>query len=132
MMNVKRVRLGAQLRLAAHDSEHGYATAELAITLPLLFVVAGVAVWVASLGVTKINLQSQATSIARIISRGDHYDLNNALQGFTAPNLYVSEDGEFVTVTLSVNSRAPVLATNVRVSAQATAKKEVSGLNDVP
>ena len=115
--------MGVKRRPTADQYQDGYATVELALTIPILFAVAAVAVWCAHLGVLQLTLQSRASIIARNISRGVTHsdDLN---QEGSRIHESVSKDGDTVSVALTQDVDLPLVRVSVTIKAKAIAKLE--------
>ena len=117
--------LTARMLLKLRNS-NGYATVELAMTLPILALAMCLCLWVSSLGVMQIQLQSSATTAARILARGE-----NLPAGFTdqLPNGAVL-DSEFtvdsVTVNLSLDRASPLsrIPMDIELNARSVANLE--------
>lgn len=119
----KFLRLGVRRYPTANHYQDGYATAELAMTMPILFAIAAVAVWIAHLGVMQMTLQSKAGMIARDISRGSQLSAST-LKLTRDIQLSISHDTDVVRVSLSQNIEVPLAHVTFRIHAQEITKME--------
>lgn len=104
----------------------GYATVELAMTLPILALAMCLGLWLSNLALLQIQLQSSATSAARILARGEELpaDFSSCLPAGTVLESTVA--GRSVTVMLSLAKRTPLSAVPIstQLKARSVAKLE--------
>ena len=92
--------------------DHGFATAEFAIVLPAVVFVLAFIMWVLSLFITQLQIQSASYSIARNIARGE-IGINDTQSQFPAEyKIQKIVANNFVTVKVDVqksllNQRVP-------------------------
>jgi len=109
--------------------ETGMVTAETAVVIPFLVILALVLAWVIGLGVTHVRVTDAAREAARAVARGDAPDVAQAAARQAAGDqaeVAIDSAHGYVTVTVSVRARPPMLpAIGARtVSAEAVAAVE--------
>lgn len=80
-------------------SQSGAATAELALTLPLLAAVTLALVWLLTLGVAQVRLVDAARETARAVARGE------SLEDAVALGARIAPDGAEISVTMGETIR---------------------------
>lgn len=91
--------------------ERGAATAEAAVVLPLLALIALALAWLVTLGVTQVRVTDAARETARALARGDGAQEGLALGRRVAPDdarFDVSGEAGTVVVTVSAPVRSPL------------------------
>jgi hypothetical protein len=91
-------------------SEAGAVTAEAAVALPVLVLLAVALSWVVCLGVTQVRAVDAARETARSLARGESSASGIALGERIAPagaQFQVRHDGDVVSVTVSAQVRGP-------------------------
>ncbi len=91
-------------------SEVGAVTAETAVALPVLVIVAAALGWFLVVGVTQARVDDAARETVRALSRGDSQDSSEGLGRRVAPAgaaFEVHHDGDFVTVTVTAEVPGP-------------------------
>lgn len=98
MMSTPMMLWDFKRKLKSHN--HGFATAEFAIVLPAVVLITGIFMWILSLCITQIKLESAAHVIARQESRGT--TANNIVNELKSGGFSTQVDrvGEFVEVTV--------------------------------
>ena len=104
----------------------GFATVEFAMTLPLLALAMSLGLWLSSLGLAQIQLQSGATTAARILARGEVLPVsftNQLPRGAVLDSTFTTES---VTVLLSLDKRTPLsrIPMAVKLKARSVANLE--------
>jgi len=87
--------------------DRGFATAEFAIVLPAVVLVGAMLLWVLSLFITQLEIQSASYSIARDISRGQIINANLESQLPADYKVRKTITNNFVTVEIGV--RKPLM-----------------------
>lgn len=103
----------------------GYATAEAAVALPGLVMIAALLLWAVLVGSAQVRCVDAAREAARAAARGDPRAV--ALGRAVAPSgasVAVSETGDLVRVEVSAVSGGPGGLLSFRVSATAVAERE--------
>lgn len=106
-------------------AEAGYATAEAAVALPGLVLIAALLLWAVLVGSAKVRCVDAAREAARAAARGDPQAV--ALGRAAAPpgaSVAVSEAGDMVRAEVSAVSSGPGGLLSFRVSATAVAERE--------
>ncbi|MCZ4497498.1 MAG: hypothetical protein JWQ74_51 [Marmoricola sp.] len=96
--------------MARTKDQRGAVTAETAVALPLLIVVAVGLAWLVALGVTQVKVVDAARETARAVARGDGPDVAVALGEQIAPDgarIRVSTGNGQVVVEVSAQVRGP-------------------------
>lgn len=93
------------------DPERGMVTAETAMVLPFVVLVAIVLVWVVSLGVTHMRIADASAEAARLVARGESADAAREVAQSLVPGAKVQAvtSGGRVTVTIRHRSRLPLV-----------------------
>ena len=86
----------------------GFATVELALTLPLLALAMCFGLWLSSLGLAQIQLQSSATTAARILARGEELPTDFTDRLPSGAELESTFTSEYVTVHLTLDRASPL------------------------
>jgi Flp pilus assembly protein TadG len=120
-------------------AEHGAATAELAMVLPLLVAVSLGLVWLLTLGAAEVRAVDAARETARALARGDDVTAAVARGLRVAPDgsrIAVERGGGEVTVTVTGRVEGPgglfAHLPAPRLHAQAVAADETVGTGPVP
>ena len=118
-------RLGVR-RLPAIFNVHGYATAEFAMTIPLVVMVGVLGIWTMGVATSDVRLQTSAQSAARIVARGQELPRNFK---YTLPHnaqvsVLPSQDAVTVTIEVPVQSPIPRLTMPFKLTARAVALRE--------
>jgi hypothetical protein len=115
---------------ASRRTEEGAATAELAMTLPLLIGVTIGLVWLLAIGAAQVRAVDAARETARAVARGDAAGAAVARGELVAPpgsRVTVRDDGDEVTAVVAGRVAGPGGMFHVpfaRISAQAVAAVE--------
>jgi hypothetical protein len=91
-------------------SEHGAVTAEAAVTLPVLILVAMGLAWMVSLGATQVRALDAARETARAVARGEDQATSVGLGrqvATTGAQISIHDEGETITVTVDAPVRGP-------------------------
>ncbi len=105
--------------------EHGMATAELAMALPVLVLVLAGVLSAVSVGAARVRMEDAAREAARAAARDDPAAAARALAVAPGGRVRVSRTGSQVTATVSASvPLLPGLGPAVTVSAAATAQHE--------
>ncbi|WP_353055795.1 TadE/TadG family type IV pilus assembly protein [Leucobacter sp. CX42] len=114
------VRLRCRLRCLLRE-ERGSATAELAITLPLVLLVFGVVVGGVALAAHRVGLTSLAAEVARLEARGDAALAQSRIASFPGnPGIQRSQSGGILCVT-AITSPGSGLLQAIRLTARGCA-----------
>lgn len=101
--------------------QSGYATVELALTIPILLMVSAVCVWLLSMTVTDLRLHSAASSAVRILARGEGLPQGFS-QSLPAQAQYeVVQEGKNVRVSIRMHAHSPIPALPLPITLSATA-----------
>lgn len=101
---------GLLLHRPSRRDEHGAVTAETAVALPVLVLVAIAGLWLIAFGVAEIRVADAGREAARAAARGESASTVRALAGRVAPagaRVEVVEQGGHVVVTVSAPVRGP-------------------------
>ena len=104
--------------------ESGMVTAETAVVLPFVILVAASLMWVVSLGTTQMRVSDAARDGARVMARGQTENQARAAVGELVPGAVVSIQVSNGRATVRVRTRAemPLISkASVRLSARAVA-----------
>jgi hypothetical protein len=96
--------------MSRRRTEDGAVTAEAAVALPMLVLLAVALSWVICLGVTQVRVVDAARETARSLARGESSADGIALGERIAPTgarFRVAHDGETVVVSVSAQVRGP-------------------------
>ena len=111
--------------------ERGAVTAETAVVLPALVLMALVLVWVVSLAATQVRVVDAAREVARAAARDESSDAAVARGRHVAPegaSIHLSTDGSSVVATVEAEAAGPggllAFLPAVRVSSEAVAARE--------
>lgn len=114
--------------------ECGAVTAEAALVLPLLVVVAMALAWMVSFGVTAVRVQDAAREAARVVARGDSVATGTSYAHRVAPSgssvsISAGDDSVVVDVTATVHAPGGILdfVPAVPVHGRAVAAAEAGG-----
>lgn len=115
----------ARILLKFRDN-NGYATVELAMTLPLLALAMCLGLWLSSLGMAQIQLQSSAATAARILARGENLPATFTDQLPNGAVLETTFTPESVTVQVSLDKASPLskIPMNINLNARSVANLE--------
>ncbi len=104
-------------RFAAGRADAGMVTAELALALPTLIVVAAFAAFAVLVATARIRCIDTAAAVARMVARGEATGVVLARERALGPNsrVVVRRDGGLVRV--EVGTRVPLLATSLPLPA---------------
>lgn len=101
--------------------QSGYATVELALTIPILMTVTVLCMWLVGLMVTDLRLHSAAANGARILARGQALP-QDFMQSIPAHAQYeVTQDQTLVRINIRMNARSPIPAIPLPLTITATA-----------
>lgn len=119
------------MRRDVRRGERGMVTAEAAIVIPVIVLVAAALIWLVVLVTAQIQVVDAARDAARAMARGDDADAAIGHAVRVAPEgaaVSVSEGDDTVTVTVEVEARAPgwmlVPLPAVHLESQATTVRE--------
>lgn len=103
---------------------HGYAIAELAMTIPALLIIVAMSVSLMGLTVTQIQLESSAALGARIIGRGDPIpdSFRNSLPAGTEIVIEPDPKGEMVQFTLRSTKNIGLMLFQYRIELTASSR----------
>ena len=110
---------------------HGYATAEFAMVLPVLTFFVMSFIWIAGLCVTQLQIQNTAFVLARDLSRGQSVSEVSKLARMNNFEIEQVSDGHYISVMVTARrSILPVLKTReVKLAAMSVGRLELDYLH---
>ena len=120
-MTKKPIRVQGLLR-NFRPCTHGFAVAEFAIVIPAIIMIAVISLWLLSLCIRQVQLETAAGSIARELSR--HNSNPEVINQLTPAEtkLHTKFDGEFVVAELQATEQFPFRLFPLRIDLHACSR----------